>query len=303
MSRSLIITTLVAACTVRAVAFSAIVQPATPSPGGLLISTAELAAAKDPSLVILHVATDRDSAFEEAHIPGARFVRYADFAVDGGQGLGSELPSVAEIRRVFEAAGVSTGSRVVIYASSPVIAARAFFTLDAMGHQRIALLDGGLRAWRAEGRAIETGPAKPAMPGRFMPQLNAAKVASAELIQQQMPASRIALVDVRPDPEFLGTDGGMGGMHAAGHIAGARQLTWNALVQEDGRFLPREQLQAKLDSTGATKDKPVVAYCMVGMRASVVYFVARHLGYDAKLYDGSIVDWSQKKLPVVAGRQ
>ena len=192
MSRSLIVTTLVAACAVTAFAYSAIVQPATTSPGGLLISTAELAAAKDPSLVIVHVA-DRASAFEEAHIPGARFLRYADFAVDGGQDLGSELPSVDEVRRVFEAAGVSNGSRIVIYGSSPVIAARAFFTLDAMGHQRVALLDGGLRAWRAEGRAIETGPAKPATPGSFMPTLNPAKVASAELIQQQMPASRIAL--------------------------------------------------------------------------------------------------------------
>ncbi len=57
---------------------------------------------------------------------------------------------------------------------------------------------------------------------------------------------------MRPDPEFLGTDGGMGGMHAAGHIAGAKQLTWNALVGADGRFLPREQLQAKLDGAGAT---------------------------------------------------
>jgi thiosulfate/3-mercaptopyruvate sulfurtransferase len=204
---------------------------------------------------------------------------------------------------VFEAVGVTSGSRIVIYGSGPVMAARAFFTLDVLGHQRVALLDGGLRAWRAEGGAIETGPAKAAAAGHFLPTSNAARVVTAEFIQQQMPANRIALVDVRPDPEYLGTDGGMGGMHAAGHIAGARQLTWNALVQEDGRFLPREQLQAKLDAAGATKDKPVVAYCMVGMRASVVYFVARHLGYEAKLYDGSIVDWTQKKLPVVSGRQ
>ena len=94
----------------------------------------------------------------------------------------------------------------------------------------------------------------------------------------------------------------MGGMHAAGHIAGAKQLTWNALVGTDGRFLPRDQLQAKLAAPARPAGKPVVAYCMVGMRASVVYFVARHLGYDARLYDGSIVDWSMKKLPVTKGR-
>jgi thiosulfate/3-mercaptopyruvate sulfurtransferase len=302
MTRSIVTIAVLAAGTLSALADTAVVQTSQTSPGGLLVSAAELAALKDSSLVILHIA-DRASAFEEAHVPGARFLRYGDFAVDGDKGLVSELPGIDEARRVFEAVGVSNGSRIVIYGSSPVMAARAFFTLDAMGHQRVALLDGGLRAWRAEGRAIETGPARAATPGHFMPALNAAKVVSADFIQQQVPSSRIALVDVRPDPEFLGTDGGMGGMHAAGHIAGARQLTWNTLVQEDGRFLSREQLQAKLDATGATKDKPVVAYCMVGMRASVVYFVARHLGYDARLYDGSIVDWTQKKLPVVTGRQ
>jgi thiosulfate/3-mercaptopyruvate sulfurtransferase len=272
------------------------------APGGLLMSTAELAAAaKDPSLVILHVA-DRPSAFEEAHIPGARFVRYGDFAIDGDQSVGSELPPVAEAKRVFEAVGVSNHSRVVVYSASPVTAARAFFTLDAMGHDNVAILDGGLRAWRDEKRPIETGPAKQSPKGEFTPVLNAARVATAQQIQQLMPTASIALVDVRPDPEFLGTDGGMGGMHAAGHIAGAKQLTWNELVGPDGRFLPRDQLQAKLSAAGATSGKPVVAYCMVGMRASVVYFVARHIGYDARLYDGSIVDWSMKKLPVTKGR-
>ncbi len=189
-----------------------------------------------------------------------------------------------------------------MYAASPVTAARAFFTLDAMGHDNVAILDGGLRAWRDEKRPIETGPAKQSPKGEFTPVLNAARVATAQQIQQLMPTASIALVDVRPDPEFLGTDGGMGGMHAAGHIAGAKQLTWNELVGPDGRFLPRDQLQAKLTAAGATSGKPVVAYCMVGMRASVVYFVARHIGYDARLYDGSIVDWSMKKLPVTKGR-
>jgi thiosulfate/3-mercaptopyruvate sulfurtransferase len=117
-----------------------------------------------------------------------------------------------------------------------------------------------------------------------------------------LPGKAISLLDVRPDPEFLGTDGGMGGMHAAGHIQGARQLTWNALVGDAGTFLPKEQLKERLEGAGVVWGRLVVAYCMVGMRASVVYFVARHLGYDARLYDGSIVDWSRRKLPVTQAR-
>jgi thiosulfate/3-mercaptopyruvate sulfurtransferase len=292
-------------CTVVALSLAApgAAQGPSASSHRLLATTAELATAlKDPEVVILHIA-DRAAAFEEGHIPGARFVRYADFAVNGERELGSELPAVAEIQRVFEAVGVSNTSRVVLYGASPVAAARAFFTLDAAGHPRVALLDGGLRAWRAEGRPVETGAAKPVTRGHFTAVLNPARVASAQLIQQEMSRGGIALVDVRPDAEFLGTDGGMAGHHAAGHIAGASQLPWNALMQEDGRFLPRAQLQAKLTAAGAAAGKPVVSYCMVGMRASVVYFVARHLGYDAKLYDGSIVDWSMRKLPVTTGRQ
>jgi thiosulfate/3-mercaptopyruvate sulfurtransferase len=265
----------------------------------LLVTATELAARlDDPAVVVLHVA-ERAGPFEEAHIPGARFLRYGDFAVEGESGLGSELPAGETVKRVFEAAGVGDGSRVVIYAQSPVIAARAFFTLDAFGHGSVALLDGGLRAWRDAKLAVETGPAKQPAAARFTPRLNPQRLADATFIQQQLAANGVSLVDVRPDPEFFGTDGGMNGMHAPGHIKGARQLTWNSLVDAGGKFLPAAQLQQRLEAAGAIAGRPVVSYCMVGMRASVVYFVARHLGYDARLYDGSIVDWSRRQLPVV----
>ena len=271
-----------------------------PASGGMLISPAELnEILEDPSLVVLQVA-DSQATFDEGHIPGARFVRYVDFAIDG-DGLGSELPPAETIKRVFEAAGVSDDSRIVLYAPTPVAAARAFFTLDAFGHRRVALLDGGLRAWREAKLPIQTGPRPQASgPGRdrFTPRLNAERVATAAFIQQQFPGKTIALVDVRPDAEFFGTNGAIHGIYAPGHIAGARQLTWNSLVGNDGKFLPREQLKERLESAGVVTGRPVVSYCLVGMRASVVYFVARHLGYDARLYDGSIVDWSRRKLPV-----
>ena len=281
-------------CALALFPVSLFAQPANES---LLVSPAELSRVlADPKVVVLHVA-ERPGVFDEGHIAGARFLRYADFAVDD-DGLGSELPPAYVAKRVFEGAGVSDDVRVVIYAQSPVIAARAFFTLDAFGHRNIALLDGGLRAWREAKLPMETGPA-PARPGgKFTPRPNPQRLADAARIQQQLPREAISLVDVRPDPEFFGTDGGMGGMHAAGHIAGARQLTWNSLVGEDGRFLPREQLKARLEGAGVVAGRPVVAYCMVGMRASVVYFVSRLLGYEAQLYDGSIQDWSRRKLPV-----
>lgn len=271
----------------------------------LLVSTSELAdLLKDPSVVVLHVA-ESASDFEKGHIPGAAFVRYGDFAVEGPGRLGAELPPLEQLERVFEAAGVSDSSRVIVYGNGTVAAARAFFTLDVLGIARLAVLDGGLRAWQAERRQVDTGGGRATRPGRFTPRLDAGRIADADFILRRLklqPPARMALIDVRPDPEFLGTDQGHGGAHAAGHIAGARQLPWTALVAPDGRFLPREALAARLRDAGAAPDTTVVPYCMVGMRASVVYFVARHLGYEARLYDGSIVDWSQRRLPVTTGR-
>jgi thiosulfate/3-mercaptopyruvate sulfurtransferase len=272
-------------------------QPA--SPGGRLISAPELAARlSDPQLVVLHVV-DRSSSFEQAHIPGARPVRYEQVAVDGPDGLGAEVPLPADLERVFEEAGVSDSSQVVLYGNT-VAAARVFFTLDVAGHDGAMILDGGLRAWQAEKRPIATGAPPPVKPGTWTARLRADRLATAQWIQQE--AQRTALVDVRPDDEFTGADGGMGGMHTPGHIDGARQLPWNTLVSGDGKFLPRDQLRAKFGAAGADGRKPIVAYCMVGMRASVVYFVARHLGFDVKLYDGSIVDWGRRKLPTTRGR-
>ena len=112
---------------------------------------------------------------------------------------------------------------------------------------------------------------------------------------------KITLLDARPDAEFTGADGGMNGAHVVGHLPDARQLVWNTLLDSSGRFLPDAQLQKKFEAIGAAKGTPVVSYCMVGMRASVTYFAARHLGYDSRAYDGSIVDWTRRKLPAKTG--
>jgi thiosulfate/3-mercaptopyruvate sulfurtransferase len=269
----------------------------------LLVTPADLAARlADPDLVVLHIA-NRAADFETGHIPGARFVGYNQIAVDGDS-LGSELPPLATLTALFESLGVSNASRVVVY-GSPIPATRLFFTLDYLGHANVSLLNGGLNAWRADGREIETGSTQLVRrPGsaRFVPRVQHERVAMADWIQARLESPQMALVDARPDAEFTGADGGMGGAHAAGHLPGARQLVWDVLVSRDGRFPPDDQLRARLEAAGARPGVPVVTYCMVGMRASVVYFVARHLGFDARLYDGSIVDWTHRRLPVKTGR-
>lgn len=274
------------------------------TPAGLLLSPAELAARlATPAVVVIHIE-DRPGDFANGHVPGARLVRYGEIAVDGPDRLGSELPALDALREVFHAAGVGATSEVVVYGSA-IGATRAFFTLDYLGHPNVRVLNGGLGAWQVAGQKVELGAATPARrdPGtlaRLTPRPEV--VAHADWLVKQLESPRIALVDARPDAEFTGADGGMGGTHPAGHLAGARQLVWTDLVSRSSQFLPDADLRGKLAAAGARAGVPVVSYCMVGMRASVIYFVARHLGFDAKMYDGSIVDWGHRKLPVRSGR-
>lgn len=271
--------------------------------GGLLVSATELAAAlKDPATVVIAVG-DRPGDFEAGHVPGARFVRYNEIAVDA-DGLSSELPPVAQLRTVLSNAGISDTSRVIIY-GSPIAAARMFFTLDYIGFASAKILNGDLNAWKTSGGAIETGPARShsQSPGTLTLRVQADRVVSADWVKDRLSSPKMRLLDARPDAEFTGADGGMGGAHVKGHLPDAQQLVWNTLLDASGKYLPDAELRRKFEAIGAATATPLVSYCMVGMRASVTYFIARHLGYDARLYDGSIVDWTRRKLPAVMGPQ
>lgn len=281
-------------------ALAVVAQAAT---SGLLVSPSELAAMlKDPAVVVIAVG-NQSGDFESGHIPGARFVRYGDIAIDI-DGLQSELPPADQLRKVFAAAGISDRSKVIIY-GTPIAATRMFFTLDYFGHPYARVLNGGFNAWRANGGAVETGPSRgPRLDAgvSLTARVQADRVVSADWIKERLSTNKMTLLDARPDAEFTGADGGMNGMHVRGHLPDAQQLVWNTLLDSSGKFLPDAELRARYAAIGAARGTPLVSYCMVGMRASVTYFVARHLGYDARMYDGSIVDWTRRKLPAVMGK-
>lgn len=267
---------------------------------GLLVSPAELAAAlKDPAVVVIAVG-NTPGDFEAGHVPGARFVAYRDIAIDT-DGMQSELPPIDQLTRVLAGAGIGDRSKVVIY-GSPIAATRLFFTLDYLGHPSARVLNGGLAAWKESGGAVETGPARAVKAATLTPKAQSDRVVTAGWIKDRLSSPRMTLLDARPDAEFTGADGGMNGMHVKGHLPDAQQLVWNTLLDSSGRFLPDAELKKRYEAIGAASSTPLVSYCMVGMRASVTYFVARHLGYDARMYDGSIQDWTRRKLPAVMGR-
>ena len=265
----------------------------------VIVSTAWLARhLSDPKLVLLYIGHDTADARAE-HIPGARFVDYMDITTQR-DGLGTELPPVDKLKEVFEAAGVSSGSRVVIYGHMAPMASRAFFTLDYLGNVHPSVLDGGLAKWKREGHSATTEVTKIAK-GSYAPKPRPEVVVDAAWIQPRLGKPGTALIDTRTDGEYLG-EGERHGMPSNGHLLGGQQLQWEQLFKnpDESEFLDRSAL-AKLYTARMQPGDTVVTYCWVGYRASMTYLAARALGYPTKLYDGSYQDWSRRNLPVVKG--
>jgi len=270
---------------------------------GILVSTAWLEARlEDPSVVLLHVDAQRE-AYAQAHIPGARFLDLNAIAWNGEPDVGTEMRSPAEIEAALEAAGVGEEEHIVVYGANPLAAARAWMTLDVIGlGEQASFLGGGLGAWLEEGRAVTA--AEPAFaPGAVTLRPRDGVMVDAAWIDARLDDSSVTLIDARPDEEYTGADGGLGGRVHPGHIPGAYQIYWEKLVQSRSihRAHPLEELRSLLRASGAADGSTVAVYCMVGLRASYTYVTARRLGYDVKFYDGSWRDWGGRDLPYVTG--
>lgn len=268
---------------------------------GMLVSTEWLARhMKDPGIVLLHIGRDRKD-YDAGHIPGARFLALNQIVTARG-GVPNELPPVADLKKAFESVGVGDNSRVVLYGEMQgLLAARAFFTLDYLGHgERAALLDGGLEKWRADRREIST--AAPGFePATFTPRVNPDIIVffpqtrdlSWEAVHE--PQSKVRLVDARPMEEYAGEKPSEG-LSRPGHIPGAVSLFWMKLVEskEDPEVLPPHDLRKAFESAGIRSDQRIIIYCRTGVQASFAYFALKYAGYQPQMYDGSFMEWSKQ---------
>ena len=252
--------------------------------------------ANDPSFLILHVGSQKD--YDAGHIPGARLITLADISITGPTGLRLELPPLADLQTALARLGVTDTSRIIVYAGNDSVqsATRVWFTLDYLGlSDRASLLDGGIAGWRARHRDVSTAPAPPVNPGKFTARPSPQRVVSADWLNQHSSDPTVQILDARL-PEFY-SGANAGGMPRAGHIPGARSVPYTTLLSDNGSLKPRDELAGMLNSGIAQ----TVSYCHIGQQATVIYFVARYLGLDARLYDGSFQDWSARKdLPVVS---
>jgi thiosulfate/3-mercaptopyruvate sulfurtransferase len=290
--------------TILALAFSATYPAANNAQisKSLIVSTEWLAHhLNDDSLVLLQVGEKAE--FTTAHIPGAQLIQLADISTPRGQGLALELPEVAQLQATFEKLGVTDKSRIVIYFSKDWVTptTRVFFTLDYLGlGDRTSILDGGLPAWRAEKRPVTTEEVIPRM-GHITPRPNKQLIVDAVWVKNNLNKPGVMILDARASKFYTGEDAGR--MPRGGHIPGAKNIPYESVVEDSNKFKSVESLRQLFSSAGVKKGDSVATYCHIGQQASLLYFVARYLGYDAHLYDGSFEDWSQRtELPVVKSK-
>ncbi len=248
----------------------------------------------DKSLVLLQVGDRKE--YDAAHLPGAQFIQTSDISTPRGQGLNLELPAVEQLKATFEKLGISNNSRIIVYFSKDWVTptSRVYFTLDYLGlGDRTSILDGGLPAWVAEKRPVTTEVSAP-KPSKLTPRPNPKLVVDSAWVSANLNRPNVAILDARNSEFYTGAQAG--NMPRAGHIPRAKNIPFGSLVEDaNNKFKSPEALRQLFANGGVKGDHTIATYCHIGQQATLLYFVARYLGYDARLYDGSFQDWSNRK--------
>jgi thiosulfate/3-mercaptopyruvate sulfurtransferase len=245
----------------------------------------------DSTLFLPGEPRDARAEYEAEHIPGAVFLDLEEVS-DTSNPVPHMVPPEPKFASRMASLGLRDGQRFVVYDNSPLhSSARAWWMLRSFGAHYVAILDGGLRKWKAEGRPLESG--RPAVRhGHFSPSFDTRALVDKQAVAGLLGGGADEIVDARGAGRFTGEEAEPRPGMASGHIPGSKNLPQGKLFRDDNSWKRGDELRAAFDSAGVDLGKPLVATCGSGITACVLLFGAHLLGKeDVRLYDGSWSEW------------
>jgi thiosulfate/3-mercaptopyruvate sulfurtransferase len=263
---------------------------------------------RSPDLVVIdgswylpHEKRDPHAEYLAGHIPGAVFFDI-DAIADHSNTLPHMLPDPVAFSSAMRKLGIGDGMRGVVYDGAGLFSApRVWWTLRVFGMSDVAVLEGGLPQWKAEGRPMEEGAVQ-RQPRHFTARLDHGAVASQSDVERQLKGS-VQLVDARSAARFAGEEPEPRPGVRPGHIPGSLNLPYRDLVV-DGRFRPRAELERRIAAAGIDLSRPITTTCGSGISAAILSLAFESLGRSSvPVYDGSWTEWGGRTdLPAETGK-